>query len=78
MTDREAFENWFGITYDDDDDLSPRDKHIAYSAWQAATKAERERCAKICDDLVIENAGRADLTAYQCAKAIKWVDYEPN
>lgn len=39
MTDKEAFEAWHGGVY--------RGQHadIAWAAWQAATLAERERCA---------------------------------
>lgn len=37
----------------------------------AAIKAEREACAKVCDELVLEHPGRADLTAKQCAFAIR-------
>ena len=33
--------------------------------------AEREACAKVCDELVLEHPGRADLTAKQCAAAIR-------
>jgi hypothetical protein len=33
--------------------------------------AEREACAKLCDELVLEHPGRADLTAIQCANAIR-------
>jgi hypothetical protein len=33
--------------------------------------AEREACAKVCDELVLEHPGRADLTAKQCAIAIR-------
>ena len=33
--------------------------------------AEREACAKVCDELVLEHPGRADLTAQQCAFAIR-------
>ena len=33
--------------------------------------AEREACAKLCDELVLEHPGRADLTANQCAAAIR-------
>jgi len=32
---------------------------------------EREACAKVCDELVLERPGRADLTAKQCATAIR-------
>jgi len=33
--------------------------------------AEREACAKACEELVLEHPGRADLTASQCANAIR-------
>lgn len=33
--------------------------------------AERKACAKVCDDLVLAHPGRADLTAQQCALAIR-------
>ncbi len=33
--------------------------------------AEREACAKVCDELVLEHPGRADLTAKQCALTIR-------
>jgi hypothetical protein len=33
--------------------------------------AEREACAKVCDELVLAHPGRADLTADQCATAIR-------
>jgi hypothetical protein len=36
-----------------------------------AVEAEREACAKVCDDLVLAHPGRADLTADQCAEAIR-------
>ena len=34
-------------------------------------EAEREDCAKLCENLVIAHPGRADLTAQQCANAIR-------
>jgi len=34
-------------------------------------QAEREACAKACEDLVLAHPGRADLTADQCAAAIR-------
>jgi hypothetical protein len=37
----------------------------------AAIEAEREACAALCDELVLEHPGRADLTAKQCAFAIR-------
>jgi hypothetical protein len=33
--------------------------------------AERVAWAKVCDDLVLAHPGRADLTADQCAAAIR-------
>ncbi len=33
--------------------------------------AEREACAKVCEDLVLEHVGRADLTRNQCVNAIR-------
>ena len=33
--------------------------------------AEREACAKECEDLTLAHPGRADLTADQCAAAIR-------
>lgn len=45
MTDREAFEEWFYARW-------PEFAHpttSAFEIWQAATAAERERCAKMCD-----------------------------
>ena len=38
---------------------------------ELAIAAEREACAKVCVDLVLAFAGRADLTALQCAAAIR-------
>jgi hypothetical protein len=35
------------------------------------TNIEREECAKLCEKLVLIHPGRADLTARQCAEAIK-------
>jgi hypothetical protein len=36
-----------------------------------AVEEEREACAALCDELVLEHPGRADLTAKQCAFAIR-------
>ena len=55
--------------------FSREDHHAIYgmltrfAALVAA--AEREECAKVCDSVVIEHPGRADLTADQCAAAIR-------
>jgi hypothetical protein len=36
-----------------------------------AQKAEREACAKVCEELVLAYAGNASATANQCADAIR-------
>ena len=58
------------------------EKSVA-NAWSTAIEAtykdmiekavleEREACAKMCEDLVLDHPGRADLTANQCASAIR-------
>jgi hypothetical protein len=33
--------------------------------------SEREACAKVCEELVLDHPGRADLTSHQCALAIR-------
>jgi hypothetical protein len=38
---------------------------------EMAVEEEREACARTIDDLVLEHPGRADLTAQQCAQAIR-------
>jgi hypothetical protein len=40
-------------------------------AYKAGQEAEREACAKVIDDLSLAHPGRADLTALQCAAAIR-------
>jgi hypothetical protein len=40
-------------------------------AVREAVLAEREACAKVIDELVLDHPGRADLTAQQCAAAIR-------
>ena len=42
---------------------------LAYAT--AAVAAERERCARLCENLTLANPGRADMTADQCAAAIR-------
>lgn len=36
-----------------------------------AVAEEREACAKVCESLTLDHPGRADLTADQCAAAIR-------
>jgi hypothetical protein len=38
---------------------------------QLVAAAEREACAKVSDELILEHPGRADMTAQQCAEAIR-------
>jgi len=66
MTDKEAFEAWHGGVY--------RGQHadIAWAAWQAATLAERERCAKVCEAVVRRQSyGHAKAAAGDCADFIR-------
>jgi len=49
MTDtREAFEAWWSDPAAPEGPLFTTEQHC-WQAWQAATLAERERCAKVCD-----------------------------
>lgn len=60
-------------------ETDPHDVWITDGYWanelerfaKLAVAEEREACAKICDELVLEHPGRADLTANQCAAAIR-------
>ena len=60
-------EMWFSPTYGNADvhitDLERFAKLVAAK--------EREACARLCGDLVLSHPGRADLTADQCAAAIR-------
>ena len=58
MFDRTAFEMWLDFDEDQKQMLSGRNESgdylhatiaIQWEAWQAATKAEREACAKVCE-----------------------------
>ena len=58
MTDREAFDAWFQARW-------PEFAHpttSAFEIWQAATAAERERCAKVCDALCVDYGSRYNNT----------------
>ncbi len=64
MTDKEAFEAWFQARW-------PEFAHpttSAFEIWQAATAAERERCAEICDGV---GDGNRWSDAHSCADAIR-------
>jgi hypothetical protein len=49
-----TFDEWLSRTVP----LDPAQQFVAKCAWEAATKAEREACAKVCDD--IANATEPD------------------
>ena len=49
-----TFDEWLSRTVP----LDPAQQLVAKCAWEAATKAEREACAKVCDD--IANATEPD------------------
>lgn len=63
------------IAFDYRNAVLPDDAHEAWIELEQYVKQlineEREACAKVCDELVLEHPGRADLTAKQCAAAIR-------
>jgi hypothetical protein len=59
------------MTIDDIHTCHSECQRPACVAVREAVAAEREECAKVCENLVIEHPGRADLTAQQCAFAIR-------
>jgi hypothetical protein len=59
-------------TYSEDNHSRHDERHL----WQPLysdidIQAEREACAKVCNNLTLEHPGRADLTSIQCANAIR-------
>ena len=78
MNDREAFEAWAGKR---EKYHTTREWDAMHRAWQAATAAERERCAKVClewadahaKDTGICTYGNCDFVAaaMDCADAIR-------
>jgi hypothetical protein len=67
MTDSETFEAWWALTKPAEvDDYRP---HFE-DCWQAATLAERERCAKVCDEWTKANHVYVN-GAIRCAAAIR-------
>ena len=67
MTDKEAFEAWAGKR---EKYHTTREWDAMRRAWQAATAAERERCAKVCDAIAHDWRG-ANSQSVQCANAIR-------
>ena len=65
MTELEAFEAMYGKSYLRT--KKPREYAIAWEAWQAATKAEREACCKAID--AIDDGEAPEYRA--CQEAIR-------
>ena len=72
MTDREAFDTW-ALSPAPDAWWGLSERERLFLAWQAATAAERERCAKVCDAIAYEWRG-ANSQSVQCADAIRKVE----
>lgn len=76
MDTRQAFEAWmYPPLHDPYKRYAQREEDIAWLAWQAATLAERERAAKVCDYMAYANKNTAFLGPEQnclaCAAAIR-------
>jgi hypothetical protein len=69
MTERAAFEAWWSDPAAPEGPLFTTEQHC-WQAWQAATLAERERCAKVCDEWAKQNWVYKN-GAIQCAAAIR-------
>ena len=69
-SDRKAFEAWFNAFNIKEMPESQTIRDFSFAAWQAATAAERERCAKVCDAIAYEWRG-ANSQSVQCADAIR-------
>ena len=66
MDERKAFEAWQGSRKPS----YPAEWEAWQTAWQAATLAERERAAKVCDEIA-ETDGTGYGIAEDCAAAIR-------
>jgi hypothetical protein len=70
-TNREKYEKWFQKQLDTGYAFTS-DEMITWWAWQAATKAERERCAKICDNNTMSWADQEwNSAVLDCVKKIR-------
>ena len=49
MNEREAFEKWWTIPPYQHAICAGEIFEVCFTAWQAATQVERERCAKVCE-----------------------------
>jgi hypothetical protein len=52
-------------------DYSNKHAQLWLKRIDEAVKAEREACAKVCEELVIEVVGNSALAVDQCAKTIR-------
>jgi hypothetical protein len=71
--DREAFEEWFNAFNIKEMPEYQTIRDFSFAAWQAATAAERERCAKVCDAIAEDKwalyKGRAPYTGKEPGRA---------
>ena len=71
MSTREDFEKWaegsgfYLSLFSDSDYYRNDDTALSWSAWQAATRVEREACARVCEQQIETGAHR------RCAAAIR-------
>ena len=74
MTDREAFEAWAGKR---EKYHTTREWDAMHRAWQAATAATQERCAKACDAIAEDKwalyKGRSPYTGKEPGRASDYV-----
>jgi len=65
MTEQQEFEAWWD--QDCDTRENPYSQHSmmywAWEAWKAGRKAEREACAKVCEEACYQNIGTLDVAA---------------
>jgi len=68
-----SFEEWWG--HQPTRETAKMFKEEAQEIWDAATAAEREACAKVCeaqaDSVCHGHRGAAPVKAYMCAAAIR-------
>ena len=68
MDERKAFEAWQGSRKPS----YPAEWEAWQTAWQAATLAERERAAKVCEAEAAKWRGEQDITDFKlCAQEIR-------
>lgn len=77
MTDREAFDTW-ALSPAPDAWWGLSERERLFLAWQAATAAERERCAKACDAIAEDKwalyKGRAPYTGKEPGRLSVYVE----